>query len=64
MFQIVDAGFKQYEERKGTDAGRHVLVGLSRFLAAHYPTTRSVDQTFQIAERLNRGDELFRDDGE
>jgi len=37
---------------------------LSRFLAAHYPTTRSVDQTFQIAERLNRGDELFRDDGE
>ncbi|HBJ32481.1 MAG TPA: nitrite reductase, partial [Dehalococcoidia bacterium] len=64
MFQIVDAGFKQYEERKGTDAGRHVLVALSRFLAAHYPTTRSVDQTFQIAERLNRGDELFRDDGE
>ena len=64
MFQIVDAGFKQYEERKGTAAGRHVLVALSRFLAAHYPTTRSVDQTFQIAERLNRGDELFRDDGE
>lgn len=64
MFQIVDAGFRQYEERRGTEAGRHVLVALSRFLAAHSPTTRSVDQTFRIAERLNRGDELFREDGE
>lgn len=60
MFQIVDAGFKQYEERRGTEAGRHVLVALSRFLAAHSPTTRSVDQTFQIAERLSRGEEIFR----
>ncbi|MCH8310907.1 MAG: Rieske (2Fe-2S) protein, partial [Chloroflexi bacterium] len=64
MFQIVDAGFKQYEGRKGTEAGRHVLVALSRFLAAHSPTSRSVDQTFQIAQRLNRGDELFREDEE
>ena len=26
-FQIVDAAIKQYEERRGTDAARHVLVG-------------------------------------
>ena len=39
-FQIVDAAIKQYELRRGTDSARHVLVGMSRFLAAHYPTPR------------------------
>jgi len=62
MFQIVEAGFKQYLDRKGTVAGRNVLIGMTRFLAAHYPTTRAVDQTFNIAMRLHRGDELFRED--
>ncbi len=61
-FQIVDAAIKQYELRRGTDSARHVLVGMSRFLAAHYPTPRSVNQTFNIAVRLNRGDEIFRED--
>ena len=37
-FQIVDAAFKQFEERQSADSGRHVMVGLSRFLAAHCPT--------------------------
>ena len=60
MFQMVDAGFKQYQERLGTESGRHVLIGLSRFLAAHSPTSRAVDQTYQIAVRLNRGEELYR----
>ena len=62
MFQIVEAGFKQYLDRKGTVAGRNVLIGMTRFLAAHYPTTRAVDQTFNIAMRLHRGDELYRED--
>jgi hypothetical protein len=61
-FQIVDAAIKQYELRRGTDSARHVLVAMSRFLAAHYPTPRSVNQTFNIAVRLNRGDEIFRED--
>ena len=60
-FQIVDAAFKQYEDRKGTDAGRHVLVAMARFLAAHYPTPRAVNQTYNIAVRLQRGDEIFRE---
>ena len=60
-FQIVDAALKQYEARKGTDSGRHVLVGMARFLAAHYPTPRAVNQTFNIAVRLQRGDEIFRE---
>ena len=60
-FHMVDAGFKQYQERLGTEAGRHVLIGLSRFLAAHSPTSWAVDQTYQIAVRLNRGEELYKD---
>ena len=60
-FQIVDAAIKQYEERRGTDSGWHVLVGAARFLAAHYPTPRAVNQTFNIAVRLQRGDEIFKE---
>ena len=59
MFQIVDAAIKQYEERRGTDAGRVVLVALARFLAAHAPTSRAVHQTFNIALRLHRGEALY-----
>ena len=58
-FQIVDASIKQYEERRGTDGGRIVLVALSRFLAAHAPTSRAVQQTFNIALRLHRGEALY-----
>ena len=59
-FQIVDAAFKQYEERRDTESGRHVLVGLSRFLAAHSPTPRAEGQTYQIALRLQRGEEIYQ----
>ena len=59
MFQIVDAAIKQYEERRSTDEGRIVLVALSRFLAAHAPTSRAVQQTFNIALRLHRGEALY-----
>ena len=61
-FQIVEAALKQYEDRKGTDSARRVLVGLARFLAAHYPTPRAVNQTYGIAVRLQRGDEIFREE--
>ena len=61
-FQIVDAALKQYEERRGTEAARHILVGAARFLAAHYPTPRAVNQTFNIAVRLQRGDQIFKEE--
>jgi hypothetical protein len=60
-FQIVDAGFNQYRSRRGAESGRHVLIGMARFLAAHAPTPRAVGQTYQIALRLHRGEEIFRD---
>ena len=61
MFQILDAAFKQYEGRRGTEEGRHALIGATRFLAAHSPTSRAIDQTYSIAVRLNRGEELYQD---
>ena len=60
-FQIVDAGFNQYRNRRGAESGRHVLIGMARYLAAHAPTPRAVGQTYQIALRLHRGEEIFRE---
>ena len=60
-FQIVDAGLSQYRQRRGTPSGRHVLIGMARYLAAHAPTSRAVGQTYQIALRLHRGEEIFRE---
>ncbi len=61
-FQIVDAALEQYEDRKGADSARRILIGLTRFLAAHYPTPRAVNQTYGIAVRLQRGDEIFKEE--
>jgi nitrite reductase/ring-hydroxylating ferredoxin subunit len=60
-FQSVDAAFRQYQARRGTDAGRHVLIGMARYLAAHAPTPRAMGQTYHIALRLHHGEELHRD---
>jgi hypothetical protein len=44
-----------------TAAGIHVLVAAARYLAAHAPTMRSQEQTYQMAYRLHRGDRLFEE---
>ena len=59
-FQIVDAAFRQFDSRTGTESGRQVMVGLSRYLAAHCPTPRAQGQTYQIALRLHRGEEIYQ----
>lgn len=61
-FQIVDAGMRQFTERRGTESGRHVLIAVARFLAAHSPTVRSADQTYRIALRLHRGEDIYNDE--
>ena len=58
-FQLVDAAFRQFQARRGTEAGCHVLIGLARYLAAHAPTPRAVGQTYHIALRLHHGEELY-----
>jgi nitrite reductase/ring-hydroxylating ferredoxin subunit len=37
----------------------HALVAAARYLAAHAPTPRSANQTYTIAVRLNRGENIF-----
>jgi nitrite reductase/ring-hydroxylating ferredoxin subunit len=57
--QDIEAAFRQYAILKGTDAGRHVLIATTRYLAAHAPTARAQAQTYRIALRLNRGEQVF-----
>jgi hypothetical protein len=38
-----------------TAQGRHILIAVARYLAAHAPTERSALQTAEIARRLMRG---------
>jgi nitrite reductase/ring-hydroxylating ferredoxin subunit len=57
--QCVEAAFRQYELLGPGEAGTHALVAAARYLAAHAPTMRAQGQTFQIARRLHRGENLF-----
>jgi hypothetical protein len=36
-----------------------VLIAAARYLAAHAPTVRAQGQTYEIANRLHRGDRLY-----
>lgn len=60
-FQMVEAGFRQYADRRGTEDGRVLLVAVARYLAAHAPTPRASGQTYHIAQRLHRGEALYAD---
>jgi nitrite reductase/ring-hydroxylating ferredoxin subunit len=57
-FQMFDAGVHQFREWGNTEPGRHILIAVARYLAAHGPTERSWLQTADIAARLARGDQL------
>ena len=64
--QVTEAAFRQYGLLPGTPAGSpagtHVLIAAARYLAAHAPTVRSQGQTYQIAQRLHRGERLFEEE--
>jgi len=62
--QTVEAAFRQYALLRGDNTAAspeavNVLVGATRYLAAHAPTMRAQGQTYQIAQRLARGERLF-----
>jgi hypothetical protein len=59
-YQTLEAGIRQYEALKGDRplAARRTLVGVARFVAAHAPTPRALRQTYTIALRLQRGEDL------
>jgi hypothetical protein len=60
-YQMLDAGVRQFGEWGNTDHGRHILIAVVRYLAAHSPTERAELQTADIAQRLMRGGELHRE---
>ncbi len=62
MFQMYEAGLRQYRNFEGRPEGDHILIGVARFLAAHSPTVRSTGQTYDIAARLLRGESLHGED--
>jgi hypothetical protein len=62
--QMVEGAFRLFTEMQGDAAAANVLVAAARYLAAHAPTVRAQGQTYQIAQRLHRGERLFEDSGE
>jgi hypothetical protein len=59
-YQTLEAGIRQFNALRQTQplAARRTLVGVTRYLAAHAPTPRALHQTYHIAERLLRGEDL------
>jgi nitrite reductase/ring-hydroxylating ferredoxin subunit len=56
--QCVEAAVRQQGLLAGDEAALP-LVAAARYLAAHATTTRSQRQTFDIAQRLHRGEKLY-----
>jgi nitrite reductase/ring-hydroxylating ferredoxin subunit len=59
--QCVEAAARQHELLAGTDEADLPLIAAARYLAAHATTTRSQRQTFDIARRLHRGENLYEE---
>ncbi len=59
--QTLESAVKLHSTLSGTREGVYVLVAAARYLAAHSPTVRSQEQTFSIAQRLHRGDNLYEE---
>jgi len=54
--QNVEAGFRQFDLARTDHERRLALVAPARYMAAHFPTRREDEQTFNIAQRLFRGE--------
>ncbi|MGF6446095.1 Rieske 2Fe-2S domain-containing protein [Paraburkholderia youngii] len=57
-YQMLEAGVRQFATWGNTAEGRHILIAVVRYLAAHSPTERGMLQTADIARRLMLGSEL------
>ena len=60
-FQAYEAACRQFDARDDPEERRDCLVAAARYMAAHYPTRRSREQTFSIAARLLRGERVHGD---
>jgi nitrite reductase/ring-hydroxylating ferredoxin subunit len=59
--QCVEAAVRQHTLLAATHDAVLPLIAATRYLAAHAATTRSERQTFEIARRLHRGENLYED---
>src|SRR5919198_945566 len=61
--QSLEAAVRQYQMLTArpdlAPYAPHALVAAARYLAAHAPTPRAANQTYTIAVRLNRGENVF-----
>jgi nitrite reductase/ring-hydroxylating ferredoxin subunit len=62
-YQMLEAGIRQFTVWGNTSEGRHILIAVTRYVAAHSPTERAALQTADIARRLMLGGELHREAG-
>jgi nitrite reductase/ring-hydroxylating ferredoxin subunit len=62
-YQMLEAGVRQFAVWGNTGEGRHVLIAVARYLAAHSPTERGTLQTADIARRLMLGGEIHQEAG-
>jgi nitrite reductase/ring-hydroxylating ferredoxin subunit len=65
--QTIEAAFQQHRLLEGgPQAGRpeavYVLAAAARYLAAHAPTMRAQGQTYEIAQRLQRGERIYEEE--
>ncbi len=62
-YQMYEAGLALERELRETrpEAANHALIAVTRYLAAHAPTSRAMLQTARTAMRLQRGEEVYED---
>jgi hypothetical protein len=49
------------DDEFASKAKETILLALTRYLAAHAPTSREMPHTAQIVRRLHRGEKLFEE---
>jgi nitrite reductase/ring-hydroxylating ferredoxin subunit len=63
-YQMLEAGVQQYRQWGESTAGRHVLIAVARYVAAHSPTERAQLQTAMVAHRLSLGQAVHEEMGD
>jgi nitrite reductase/ring-hydroxylating ferredoxin subunit len=63
-YQMLEAGVQQYRQWGDSAAGRHILIAVARYIAAHSPTERAQLQTAIVARRLSRGEAIYEAEAE
>jgi len=63
-YQMLEAGVPQYRQWGEGTAGRHILIAVARYVAAHSATERVKPQTTMVARRLSLGQAVHEEMGD